>query len=90
MIYRIGFIILSLAAIALGLIVGTLNSDPVRVDLLWLQLEWPLGLVMLIALVIGLGVGIALTWLTTVLPARLRIRKLKNTADGGSFDAGDG
>lgn len=75
--YRIGFIILALAAIALGLVVGTLNSEAVNVDLLWIQIQWPLGLVMLLALVVGFAVGIAMTWLTTVLPARMKLKKLK-------------
>lgn len=75
--YRIGFIILALAAIALGLVVGTLNSEAVNVDLLWIQIQWPLGLVMLIALVVGFAVGIAMTWLITVLPARMQLKKLK-------------
>jgi uncharacterized integral membrane protein len=75
--YRIGFIILALAAIALGLVVGTLNSEAVNVDLLWIQIQWPLGLVMLLALVVGLAVGIAMTWLTTVLPTRMQLKKQK-------------
>lgn len=77
MFYRIGLIILALAAVALGLVVGTLNSEPVNVDLLWIQLQWPLGLVMLIALVSGFGLGAAMTWLTAALPARLQLRKHK-------------
>lgn len=77
MLYRIGFILLALGAIALGLIVGTLNSEPVHIDLLWVQVQWPLGLVLLIALVAGVALGIAITWLGTVLPARLQMRKLR-------------
>ncbi len=79
--YRIGFIILALAAIALGLIVGTLNSEPVAVDLLWIQFQWPLGLVMLIALVCGFLVGIALVWISAVVPVRVRMRKLRSQAE---------
>lgn len=75
MLYRIGFILLALAAVALGLVVGTLNSDPVAVDLLWIQIDWPLGLVMLISLVLGLVFGMLFVWLTSVLPARVRMRR---------------
>lgn len=74
--YRIAFILLAAAAVALGLIVGTLNSEPVVVDLLWIQLEWPLGLVMLLSTVFGLVIGSALVWLTSVLPARLKLNRL--------------
>lgn len=84
MLYRIGFILLALAAVALGLVVGTLNSDPVVVDLLWAQIDWPLGLVILISLVLGLLLGMLLVWLTAVLPARMRLRRLKEPAPGSS------
>lgn len=79
MIYRLGFILLALGAIALGLVVGTLNADPVAVDLLWVQLEWPLGLVILVALITGFAIGLLLLWMMTVLPLRLRLRKLSHT-----------
>ena len=85
MIYRIGFIILALTAIGLGLVLGTLNSEPVVVDLLWLTMEWPLGLVMLTSLVLGLAIGMLAVWLTTVFPLKLKMRKLR----GGSGSASD-
>lgn len=84
MLYRIGFILLALAAVTLGLVVGTLNSEPVVVDLLWVQIDWPLGLVILISLVLGLLLGMLLVWLTAVLPARMRLRRLSETAAGSS------
>lgn len=77
MVYRIGFIVLAIAAVALGLVVGTLNSEPVVVDLLWVQIDWPLGLVMLVALTLGIALGLLLIWLSSVLPLRLRMRKLE-------------
>lgn len=80
MIYRIGFILLAMGAIVLGLVVGTLNSDPVAVDLLWVQLEWPLGLVILVSLVTGFSIGLLLLWMMTVLPLRLKLRKLGDTS----------
>ena len=75
MLHRIGFIILALAAIAVGLVVGTLNSEPVAIDLLWLQISWPLGLVMLLCLVLGFAAGMLFVWLGSVIPLRLRLRK---------------
>lgn len=84
MLYRIGFILFALAAIVLGLVVGTLNSEPVVVDLLWVQIDWPLGLVILISIVLGLLLGMLLVWLTAVFPARMRLRRLKETAPGSS------
>ncbi len=73
--YRIGFIIVAVLAIALGLLLGTLNSDTVSVDLLWVQLQWPLGLLILCVLVVGLLTGFALAWVFGIMPLRARLRK---------------
>ena len=74
---RITAILVTLAAIALGLVVGTLNATPVHLDLLWLQLDWPLGLVVLLGFALGLLTGLAICWLGQVLPLRLRLRRLE-------------
>ena len=76
--FRIIFIIVITLAVATGLLVGTLNSDTVSVDLLWVQLEWPLGLLLLSALSAGLLLGLALAWFFTVLPLRVQLRKSHN------------
>ena len=75
--YRIFFIIVVILAVALGLLVGTLNSDLVNVDLLWVQLEWPLGLLILSASVFGLFLGLILAWLLSILPLRSQLRKAR-------------
>jgi len=77
--YRIGFIIVAVLAIALGLLLGTLNSDTVSVDLLWVQLQWPLGLLILCVFVVGLLGGILLAWFFGMMPLRARLRKSRNT-----------
>ena len=76
--YRILFIVVMVLAVALGLLVGTLNSELVKVDLLWIQLEWPLGLLLLSAAVAGLFLGILMLWLFSVLPLRARLRRQRN------------
>ena len=76
--YRIIFIIVITLAVAMGLLVGALNSDMARVDLLWAQLEWPLGLLILSALSAGLFIGLGLAWFFTILPLRVQLRKLRN------------
>ena len=76
--YRIGFIIVAVLAIALGLLIGTLNSDTVGVDLLWVQLQWPLGLLILCVFAVGLLTGLLLIWLVSVVPLRARLRKSRN------------
>ncbi|MEE8495003.1 MAG: lipopolysaccharide assembly protein LapA domain-containing protein [Xanthomonadales bacterium] len=78
--YRIIFIIVITLAVASGLLVGTLNSAIVSVDLLWVQLEWPLGLLVLSALSLGLFLGLGLAWFFAILPVRVRLRKLRNAS----------
>jgi len=73
--YRIAFIIVTTLAIALGLLIGTLNSDVTSLDLLWFQLAWPLGLIVLGATVAGLLLGLLLAWFFSILPLRARLRK---------------
>ena len=83
-VYRIGFIIVMVLAIALGLLVGTLNHSVIELDLLWVQLQWPLGLALLAALAIGLLLVLILAWLFSVLPLRLQLRKLRKLPSAGS------
>jgi uncharacterized integral membrane protein len=44
-----GFSLLAILAAAIGLAVGTFNSESVLLDLLWFQINWPLGLILLSA-----------------------------------------
>jgi uncharacterized integral membrane protein len=80
--YRIALILVTALAVALGLLIGTLNSQVTSLDLLWIQLDWPLGLVVLGASAVGLLLGVVLTWLFSVLPARARRRKETRRANG--------
>jgi uncharacterized integral membrane protein len=76
-VYRIGFFIVLVLAIALGLLIGTLNHEVVAIDLLWVQLQWPVGLSLLSAMAIGLLIGLMLAWVFSVLPLRMRLRKAR-------------
>ncbi len=76
--YRIAFIVVAVLAIALGLLVGTLNSDAVGVDLLWIQLQWPLGLLLLCVLVVGLLIGLLSSWIFSIMPLKARLRKFQS------------
>lgn len=75
--YRLGFIIVTILAVVLGLLVGTLNNEPVAIDLLWFQLVWPLGLALICALAVGMVLGLTLSWLFSVLPLKVRLRKAR-------------
>ena len=72
---KLGFILVAIAAIVIGLLVGTLNSSPVQLDLLWVQLELPLGLSILLGFSVGIILGMSAVYLTRVVPLRLKLRK---------------
>jgi uncharacterized integral membrane protein len=71
-------------AVALGLLMGTLNHEMTSVDLLWVQLDWPLGLMLLAALTVGLLMGLLLAWLFRILPLRMQLRKTRRIDASGS------
>ena len=73
--YRIIFIIVVTLAVFVGLLLGTLNAEPVSVDLLWVQIQWPLGLLILSSAAAGFLLGILLAWFFTILPLRVQLRK---------------
>jgi len=80
--YRIAFFFITALAIGMGLLVGTLNSEVTSLDLLWVQLEWPLGLILLCAAAVGLLLGLLLAWLFSVLPLRAKLRKAMRRTGG--------
>ena len=76
---KLGFILMAVSAIVIGLIVGTLNSAPVSLDLLWFQFEIPLGLAVLLGFSLGLITGLSVIYLGRVLPLRLQLRKARSS-----------
>lgn len=74
---KLGFILLAIIAILVGLLVGTLNSSPVQLDLFWVQIELPLGLAVLLGFSMGLLLGLSLIYSVRVLPLRLQLRKAR-------------
>jgi uncharacterized integral membrane protein len=74
---RIGFILLAILAVMTGLLLGALNSTPVALDLLWLQLDLPLGQAILAGFSIGLILGVVFMYFFYVLPARHRLSKTR-------------
>lgn len=79
---KAGFVLLAIAAIVIGLIVGTLNSSPVYLDLLWTGFEIPLGLAILLGFSFGLVTGMSMIYLVRVLPLSLQLRKARATLVG--------
>lgn len=74
---KTGFILVAIAAIVVGLLVGTLNAVPVQLDLLWIQFEIPLGLAILLGFSLGLVTGLSALYFARVLPLRLQLRKAR-------------
>ena len=74
---RLGFILVAIVAIVVGLLVGTLNSSPVLLNLLWVQFELPLGLAILLGFSLGILLGLSAVYLARVLPLRLQLRKAR-------------
>ena len=68
---------MALTAIVIGLLVGTLNSDTVLLNLFWFQFELPLGLAILLGFSVGLISGLSAIYLGRVLPLRLQLRKTR-------------
>lgn len=75
---KLGFILVAIATILLGLLVGTLNSSPVQLNLLWVQLELTLGLAILLGFSMGILLGMGAVYLARVLPLRMQLRKARS------------
>ena len=79
---KIGFILVACIAIVIGLLIGTLNSSPVQLDLLWVQFELPLGLAILLGFSVGILLGMSAVYIVRVLPLRLQLRKARTASAG--------
>lgn len=76
--FRILVLVLALAAAIAGLMIGTLNPDPVALDLLLVQFNPPAGAALLGAFGSGLVAGLLISMLLFGLPARLKRMRVKN------------
>jgi uncharacterized integral membrane protein len=74
---KIGFFLVAVIAIVIGLLVGTLNADLVQLDLLWVQLQLPLGLAILLGFSLGIILGLGMIYFASVLPLKLQLRKAR-------------
>ena len=75
---KLGFILIAVFAVVVGLLVGTLNSDPVQLDLLWIQFELPLGLALLLGFSTGVLTGITSLYVLRIVPLRMQLRKARS------------
>ena len=77
--YRTLLYIFAAIAVILGLLIGVFNAQRVELDLFWIKLDWPLGLLIVLAFVGGLLAGILALYVVRVWPLRMTIRKLQKT-----------
>jgi len=75
---KLGFILMAILAVVVGLLVGTLNSGRVQLDLLWVQFELPLGLAILLGFSVGVLLGLGAVYIARVLPLRHQLRKARS------------
>jgi uncharacterized integral membrane protein len=78
--YRFLFALAAVLALGAGVTIGALNAEAVSLDLLFLRLHWPLGLVVVAAFAAGLLAGVLATWLLRVLPLSVRERQLRKAS----------
>jgi len=76
---KAGFYLVAILTVVIGLLLGTLNSAPVQLDLLWIQFELPLGLAVLLGFSSGVLIGLLLLYLARVLPLKVQLRKARLT-----------
>jgi uncharacterized integral membrane protein len=74
---KAGVYLTAIPAVVIGLLIGTLNSAPVQLDLLWVQFELPLGLAVLLGFAAGVLVGLGMLYLGRVLPLKIKLRKVR-------------
>lgn len=70
-------LLLLLIALCVGGLLGILNQSPTAIDLLFVQVQLPLGLALSLALVLGLFLGALGLWLFRVLPLRRQLWRLR-------------
>ncbi|MFK7955531.1 MAG: lipopolysaccharide assembly protein LapA domain-containing protein [Lysobacterales bacterium] len=73
--------------VAGGLFFGTLNETPVTVDLFFVQIQWPLALIVMSAFLAGIILSGTLVYFSMWLGVKRRIRSLKASR---AKSAGDG
>ncbi|ADV27233.1 hypothetical protein Psesu_1386 [Pseudoxanthomonas suwonensis 11-1] len=78
-----------LAFLAIGLVVGSLNSQQLRLDFGMIEVNTTSGIALVTSLLAGVLLGGGLVVASTVLPLHARLRRLERTrtADGTAVDA---
>jgi uncharacterized integral membrane protein len=77
-------LLIAVACLAMGIAIGALNTEPVRLDLGFAFIPTSLGIAVLAALLLGVVVGgLALT-ASVILPLRQRLRRTQVRNEPGA------
>lgn len=74
---KIVIIIVVLALLLLAIGLSSLNAEYSTLNLHWYQVSWPLGFLLLLFTILGVLIGLFLTLLFWLLPAKSQSRKLQ-------------
>lgn len=75
---RLFRLLIALACLVAGIAVGGLNTQPVELDLGFMQLPTSLGVAVLVALLLGVLIGGLALAASVVLPLRQRLRRMES------------
>jgi hypothetical protein len=76
-------VLIAVACLAVGIAVGTLNTQPVGLDLGFVLIPTSLGVAVLVALLLGVLVGGLALSASVILPLRQRLRRAELRAGPG-------
>ncbi len=68
-------VLLALPLIGLAFVLGAFNAEPVSLDLVLFQLHWPLGVVLMMALGLGMLLMAVVLYLVRILPLQYQLRR---------------
>ena len=71
-----------LAVLLLGLIIGAVNMTDMSINLLFTQLHTSVGVALIAALLVGVIVGAGLVLVSVVIPLYSQLRRLNKSAAG--------
>lgn len=81
-------ILIALACLAAGIVVGALNPQPVTIDFGFTDGSATLGVAILLSLLVGVLAGGVAVLASVVLPLRQRLRRSGNASDGSVANDG--
>ncbi|KRG71119.1 LapA family protein [Pseudoxanthomonas dokdonensis] len=68
-------LVIALLVLAVGIVIGVLNTQPIQLNLLFSTLQTSSGVAIIVSLLLGVIIGGLLTMITLVMPMYARLRK---------------